>query len=50
MHSARPEGCGSESLGPVYFDVDKKPHIAVAGPWDAEEARNFFPLPVVPVP
>lgn len=43
--SVHPEGCDSESLCQVYFDVDKKMNTAEAGPGMLTD-RNFSSLPV----
>lgn len=49
--SAHPEGCDSEFLCQVYFDIDKKLYAAAAGQWEAEGVRKccfLFPMLVSP--
>lgn len=48
--SAHPEGCDSEFLCQVYFDIDEKLHAAAARQRDAEGIRHVFPFSNAGVP
>lgn len=46
VHLCTSEGCDSESLCQVYFDIDRRPHTAATGPWDADGAETSSSCPV----